>query len=168
MEFINEPANRYNQCKMLSKLGAGECDGKDAYDEALANLEGFDWVGKTDDMEEILLGVWSTYGFYPFLSQRIHQNPHKKDTFEHLRDDVYEINRYDMDLFEHVSDNPKNLFKVEPEKESKLTLAPTFALLTDSELDDAGQWEPKIRSTQDLVQFAQRKGGTLKQLYELM
>ena len=168
MEFAKEPVNRYYQCKMLSKLGAGECDGKDAYDEALANLEGFDWIGKIADMEKVLLSIWSTYGFQPFLSQHINRNPHKKDTFEHLRDDVYEINRYDMDLFDHVSDNPKNLFEVEPEKESQFNLASTYALATDSERDDAGLWEIKFGQTQDLLYFAQHIGGTVQKLYDMI
>lgn len=170
MAFASEPVNLNYQCKMLSALGTdAECDDKDAHDEALANLAGFDWVGRTRDMEEILLGVWSTYGFCPFLSQRLHRNPHKKDTFEHLHDDVRELNRFDMDLFERVSKNPQNPVDVKTEKAGQpINLGPVFAVVMDSDRDDAGHWQIKCAPTESLAEFAQRKGGRLEKLSQLI
>ena len=169
LAFVNEPENVCYQCKMLSALGQrDDCNCAEAYSEALSNLEKFDWVDLTSNMEEMLLSVWSLYGFPPFLSQRLHQNPRKAVDFGHLRDDVYELNLFDKQLVESVAADPTNRFPVRPEADNQFVIPHVVGIVLDSQRDDRGEWKLEVLNTANVIAAARNGARSLSECLDMV
>jgi len=163
-DFIDYVSDWRNRCYHLRML----CRGTDAdrslesiRDEALETLDTFDFVGTLDQLEGMLLNVWSVYGLFPVLTQKIHANPHKTNQFEHLRDDIYELNRLDKELVDSIAANPRAPVIATPEKNSNLNLAPYIGIIVDHQGEASFSGESKAIPTDAFFQRLHQQPSSL-------
>jgi len=106
MAFVNDPVNRNFQCQILAERASFGAPVDELLQVAQSNLDQFTFASTLDRIEELLIHIWSYKGFPMFLSQRLHANPHKSVSFNHLKDDVLEINQADCKLVAQLEEAP--------------------------------------------------------------
>lgn len=133
-DFVDYAKDWRNHCyhlRMLCRDTDADRSLESIRDEAMENLASFDFVGTLDQIEDMLLNVWSVYRFLPVLTQQIHANPHKTSQFEHLRDDIYELNRMDKELVDKFSASPRAPVIAQPETDNNLSVPSHLGVIVD-------------------------------------
>lgn len=117
--FIRDSKNICLQCQHLSRLDIDKEGPKRVYEDAIENLNDFSGYTTTEDIEALLQNIWGHQGNINVITTRINQNTNI-DLFINYDDidkeEVLELNSYDVKLFEYVKKHKKLPFRKKSNK----------------------------------------------------
>lgn len=141
--FIKWANSNENFCYFTQMLSEPAYDGsniEELFQHARKNIEKFEILGTMEDIEQVMLGIWTRFNLVPFVSGKLHSNPFKKVDLEFYREEFREKHHFDYALYDFAKQNTRLL--MEPLMESDFDLRfskPLMMLGYDSQQNDAAK-----------------------------